>query len=169
MKLLLLHWQHLPQYDFLYFSINKLLSFIFLVPISTRVLTILLVQVNPHKHMADEMSASLSPIPVPAQKQLKYTAGIANGSVREPAAFMDQTRKVEFYSSDSVFAHSIRLFIVNECVLASADGTYGSVVNEEISTRRKWWETMEMEEESSSVAFTVQVEVAETVETFRTD
>lgn len=28
---------------------------------------------------------------------------------------------------------------------------------------------MEMEEESSSVAFTVQVEVAETVETFRTD
>ncbi|KAH6781081.1 P-loop containing nucleoside triphosphate hydrolases superfamily protein [Perilla frutescens var. hirtella] len=49
---------------------------------------------NSHKHMADEMSTPLSPIPVPAQKQLKYTAGVANGSVRELAAFMDQTRKM---------------------------------------------------------------------------
>ncbi|GFP83474.1 chromosome-associated kinesin kif4 [Phtheirospermum japonicum] len=50
--------------------------------------------VNPHKHNADDTSDPLSPIPVPAQKQLKYTAGIANGSVRESAAFMDQTRKM---------------------------------------------------------------------------
>ncbi|KAL8487529.1 hypothetical protein ACS0TY_024002 [Phlomoides rotata] len=48
---------------------------------------------NSLKHMADEMSPSLSPIPVPAQKQLKYTAGIANSSVRE-SAFMDQARKM---------------------------------------------------------------------------
>ncbi|XP_075516911.1 kinesin-like protein KIN-4A [Primulina tabacum] len=45
-----------------------------------------------HKHV--DMTGSLSPIPVPAQKQLKYTAGIVNGSVRESAAFMDQTRKM---------------------------------------------------------------------------
>ncbi|XP_011074401.1 kinesin-like protein KIN-4A [Sesamum indicum] len=49
---------------------------------------------NSLKHIADEMSGPLSPIPVPAQKQLKYTPGIANGSVRELAAFMDQTRKM---------------------------------------------------------------------------
>ncbi|KAL0314906.1 UNVERIFIED_CONTAM: Kinesin-like protein KIN-4A [Sesamum angustifolium] len=46
------------------------------------------------KHIADDTSGPLSPIPVPAQKQLKYTAGIANGSVRESTVFMDQTRKV---------------------------------------------------------------------------
>uniref|UniRef100_M1ADW1 Kinesin heavy chain n=2 Tax=Solanum TaxID=4107 RepID=M1ADW1_SOLTU len=40
------------------------------------------------------MSGPPSPIPVPAQKQLKYSAGIANASVREAAAFMDQTRKM---------------------------------------------------------------------------
>lgn len=49
---------------------------------------------NSNKHLADDMSTPLSPIPVPAQKQLKYTAGIANASVRESAAFMDQTRKM---------------------------------------------------------------------------
>ncbi|KAK3019934.1 hypothetical protein RJ639_004917, partial [Escallonia herrerae] len=46
------------------------------------------------KHFADDMSGPLSPISAPAQKQLKYTAGIANGSVRESAAFIDQTRKM---------------------------------------------------------------------------
>ncbi|KAJ8541120.1 hypothetical protein K7X08_001936 [Anisodus acutangulus] len=47
-----------------------------------------------NKHFAYEMSGPPSPIPVPAQKQLKYSAGIANASVREAAAFMDQTRKM---------------------------------------------------------------------------
>ncbi|KAL3840427.1 hypothetical protein ACJIZ3_025018 [Penstemon smallii] len=47
-----------------------------------------------HKHIADDTSGPLSPIPVPAQKQLKYTEGIANGSIKESAAFMDQTRKM---------------------------------------------------------------------------
>eukprot|EP00257_Ricinus_communis_P017132 XP_015575504.1 kinesin-like protein KIN-4A isoform X1 [Ricinus communis] len=46
------------------------------------------------KHFADDMSGPLSPMSVPAQKQLKYTPGIANGSVRESAAFIDQTRKM---------------------------------------------------------------------------
>ncbi|KAK4434405.1 Kinesin-like protein KIN-4A [Sesamum alatum] len=49
---------------------------------------------NSYKHIADEMNGPLSPIPVPAQKQLKYTPGVANSSVRELAAFMDQTRKM---------------------------------------------------------------------------
>ncbi|KAK2970657.1 hypothetical protein RJ640_012245 [Escallonia rubra] len=49
---------------------------------------------NSLKHFADDMSGPLSPISAPAQKQLKYTAGIANGSVRESAAFIDQTRKM---------------------------------------------------------------------------
>lgn len=49
---------------------------------------------NSNKHFVDEMSGPPSPIPVPAQKQLKYSAGIANASVREAAAFMDQSRKM---------------------------------------------------------------------------
>ncbi|CAI9757911.1 unnamed protein product [Fraxinus pennsylvanica] len=49
---------------------------------------------NSHKHVADDMGSPLSPILVPAQKQLKYTEGIVNGSIRESAAFMDQTRKM---------------------------------------------------------------------------
>nr|XP_009787508.1 PREDICTED: chromosome-associated kinesin KIF4A isoform X5 [Nicotiana sylvestris] len=47
-----------------------------------------------NKQFVDEMSGPPSPIPVPAQKQLKYSAGIANASVREAAAFIDQTRKM---------------------------------------------------------------------------
>ncbi|XP_057976182.1 kinesin-like protein KIN-4A isoform X3 [Malania oleifera] len=46
------------------------------------------------KHFADDMSGPSSPISLPAQKQLKFTAGIANGSIRESAAFLDQTRKM---------------------------------------------------------------------------
>ncbi|XP_043714272.1 kinesin-like protein KIN-4A isoform X2 [Telopea speciosissima] len=46
------------------------------------------------KHFTDDMSGPLSPMSVPAQKQLKYTAGIANGSVRDSAAFVDQSRKM---------------------------------------------------------------------------
>ncbi|KAG7943577.1 hypothetical protein I3843_15G048300 [Carya illinoinensis] len=49
---------------------------------------------NSLKHFADDMSGPLSPMSVPAQKQLKYTPGIANGSVRESAAFIDPTRKM---------------------------------------------------------------------------
>ncbi|KAL7602884.1 hypothetical protein Lser_V15G18980 [Lactuca serriola] len=49
---------------------------------------------NSLKHLADDMSGPLSPNSVPVPKQLKYTAGIANGSVRESAAFIDQKRKM---------------------------------------------------------------------------
>ncbi|XP_042507503.1 kinesin-like protein KIN-4A isoform X2 [Macadamia integrifolia] len=53
--------------------------------------------VNSHgtvKHFADDISGPLSPTSVPAPKQLKYTAGIANGSVRDSAAFLDHSRKM---------------------------------------------------------------------------
>nr|GMD96349.1 kinesin-like protein KIN-4A isoform X1 [Ipomoea batatas] len=40
------------------------------------------------------MSVPLSPVSVPAQKQLKYTAGIVNASVKDSAAFIDQARKM---------------------------------------------------------------------------
>ncbi|KAJ7966586.1 Kinesin-like protein [Quillaja saponaria] len=49
---------------------------------------------NSLKHFEEDMSGPLSTISVPAQKQLKYTAGIANGSVRDSAAFIDQSRKM---------------------------------------------------------------------------
>ncbi|KAG6747682.1 hypothetical protein POTOM_047572 [Populus tomentosa] len=49
---------------------------------------------NSLKHFNDDMSGPLSPVSVPAQKQLKYTPGVANGSVKESAAFIDQTRKM---------------------------------------------------------------------------
>lgn len=48
---------------------------------------------NSLEHFNDEMSAPLSPIPAPAHKQIKYTAGIANGSIKESASFVDR-RKV---------------------------------------------------------------------------
>ena len=53
--------------------------------------------------------------------------------------------------------------------IVSADGSTWSVVDENISTCRTRWEVMEVEEKSSPVAFTVQMEVAETVETVRID
>lgn len=46
------------------------------------------------KQYADDMSGPLSPMSLPASKQLKFTPGIVNGSVRESVAFLDQTRKV---------------------------------------------------------------------------
>lgn len=46
----------------------------------------------------------------------------------------------------------------------SPDGAYWPVINEKTSPRRTWWETLEMEEESSSMAITVQMEMAKTVE-----
>ncbi|XVE94947.1 hypothetical protein REPUB_Repub02eG0053800 [Reevesia pubescens] len=49
---------------------------------------------NSLKHVADDMNGSLSPMSVPAQKQLKYSPGIVNGPARESAAFIDQTRKM---------------------------------------------------------------------------
>lgn len=46
------------------------------------------------KHTADDMSGQLSPISAPAQKQLKYSPGIANGQVRDSAAFIDAKKMI---------------------------------------------------------------------------
>ncbi|KAK7251004.1 hypothetical protein RIF29_33855 [Crotalaria pallida] len=46
------------------------------------------------KHLADEMSGPLSPMSLPAPKQLKFTPGVVNGSGRESPTFMDDARKM---------------------------------------------------------------------------
>ncbi|TYH78968.1 hypothetical protein ES332_D03G028100v1 [Gossypium tomentosum] len=46
------------------------------------------------KHFADDLSGPLSPVSLPAPKQLKFTPGFVNVSVRDSAAFLDQTRKM---------------------------------------------------------------------------
>nr|XP_027192618.1 kinesin-like protein KIN-4A isoform X1 [Cicer arietinum] len=46
------------------------------------------------KHLADEMSGPLSPMSLPAPKQLKFTPGVVNGSITVSAAFLDEARKM---------------------------------------------------------------------------
>ncbi|KAF2324348.1 hypothetical protein GH714_012721 [Hevea brasiliensis] len=94
------------------------------------------------KHLADDLSGPLSPMSVPAQKQLKYTPGF------RPPCYLAK--------------------IVIGCVV-SADGTTWAVVNEKISNCGTRWEAMEVEKKSSPVAFAIQMEVAEAMETVRID
>ncbi|KAJ0253009.1 Kinesin-like protein KIN-4A [Hirschfeldia incana] len=46
------------------------------------------------KHLAEDMNNTPSPMTVPAQKQLKFTPGIANGKVRDSAAFINANKKM---------------------------------------------------------------------------
>ncbi|XP_073003091.1 kinesin-like protein KIN-4A isoform X4 [Typha latifolia] len=46
------------------------------------------------KHCADETSTPLSPVAVPAQKQLKYSPGIANSPIKGSATFNNQPLKM---------------------------------------------------------------------------
>ncbi|XVE87082.1 hypothetical protein DITRI_Ditri18aG0087800 [Diplodiscus trichospermus] len=46
------------------------------------------------KHFTDDLSGPLSPMSLPAPKQLKFTPGVVNVSIGETAAFLDQTRKM---------------------------------------------------------------------------
>ncbi|XP_024019524.1 kinesin-like protein KIN-4A [Morus notabilis] len=46
------------------------------------------------KHFADDTNGPLSPMSLPAPKQLKFTPGVVNGSVRESVTFENQTRKM---------------------------------------------------------------------------
>ncbi|XP_057532737.1 kinesin-like protein KIN-4A isoform X2 [Amaranthus tricolor] len=48
---------------------------------------------GPVKHSVDDMSGPMSPVSAPAQKQLKYTPGIANGHVRD-SAYIDPKRMI---------------------------------------------------------------------------
>jgi hypothetical protein len=54
-------------------------------------------------------------------------------------------------------------------MVVAADGSYGTIVNEETSSCRTSWQTLEVEEKSPSVAGTVQMEMAEAMETLRMD
>ncbi|KAE8653961.1 Kinesin-like protein FRA1 [Hibiscus syriacus] len=80
---------------------------------------------NSLKHVADDMNGSLSPISVPAQKQLKY----------------------------------------------SPDGTARTITNEKVSSywAGRKWKTVEMEKKPSPMACTIQMEMAEAMETFGMD
>lgn len=120
------------------------------------------------KHYADDMSGHLSPMLLPAPKQLKFTPGIVNGPARESVAFLDQTGKV-IPLLLAVF-ESVASPLINKGNYAvSSDSTGWTFVNEEIGSFRANWKTLAMEEESSSVAASVQMEVAETMETLRVD
>jgi len=46
------------------------------------------------KQQAEDVKGPLSPMSMPVPKQLKYTPGVANGLVRESAAFVDQGKRV---------------------------------------------------------------------------
>ncbi|KAJ6733152.1 KINESIN-LIKE PROTEIN KIN-4B [Salix koriyanagi] len=94
------------------------------------------------KHYADDMSGHLSPMSLPAQKQLKFTPGIVNWSARESVAFLDQTGKIV---------------------------PAGHLSMKKTDSFRANWKTLAMEEESSSVAASVQMEVAETMEALGVD
>ncbi|XP_027329284.1 kinesin-like protein KIN-4A isoform X2 [Abrus precatorius] len=49
---------------------------------------------NSLKHYAEDIKEPSSPESLPVQKQRKFTPGIANGRVRESAAFIDQSRRM---------------------------------------------------------------------------
>ncbi|KAE9586822.1 putative plus-end-directed kinesin ATPase [Lupinus albus] len=49
---------------------------------------------NSLKHYAEDMKGPSSPMPMPMPKQLKFMPGVANGLVRESAAFMDQKSRM---------------------------------------------------------------------------
>lgn len=49
------------------------------------------------KHIAEDMNNTPSPMTVPAQKQLKFTPGIASGKVRDSAAFINANKKVKVH------------------------------------------------------------------------
>nr|GEW87304.1 kinesin-like protein KIN-4A [Tanacetum cinerariifolium] len=57
---------------------------------------------NSLKHMSDDMSGPLSLNFVPIPKKLKYTTGIANGSIKESTAFIDQKQKMVLMSQLSL-------------------------------------------------------------------
>lgn len=61
------------------------------------------------------MSRPLSPMSLPAPKQLKFTPGIVNGSISESASFLDHTRKVVFLLAAIFFMWLFCLFNKLKC------------------------------------------------------
>lgn len=105
------------------------------------------------KHFADDMSGPLSPMSLPAPKQLKFSPGIANGSMRESAAFLDQTQKVPVFSTPLLSCNFLcEIEDLSYFWSLGADGTNWTVINEETGNCRTGWEALEMEKESSPVA-----------------
>ncbi|KAE8693325.1 Kinesin-like protein BC2 [Hibiscus syriacus] len=91
------------------------------------------------KHFADDLSGPLSPVSLPASKQLKFTPGLMS------------------------------FCLIKKVDIVNADGTSWTFVNEEIDNQGSNWKTLEVEEKSSPMATPIQVEVAEAMETIRMD
>jgi len=117
-------------------------------------------------HSADDPNTPLSPVAVPAQKQLKYSAGIVNSPSKGIAAIKKEQLKV----STSIILYliiivAICLYLIPSLTIFNADGSYCTVVcGEESFNSRAIRKALEVEKEPSPVAAAVQVEVAEAME-----
>jgi len=105
------------------------------------------------KHLADEMSGPLSPMSLPAPKQLKFTPGVVNWSVTESTTSLDEARKVSLLHS--VFLMTMTIFFQLVVIVLCSDDTHWRVVNKEASCHGTSRKTLEVEEKSSSMAATV--------------
>ncbi|TKY57847.1 Kinesin protein FRA1 [Spatholobus suberectus] len=121
---------------------------------------------NSLKHYAEDITEPLSPESVPVQKQRKYMPGITNGQVRESAAFIDQSRRV-IYSPFILNWYMIFHWAKDVRFTVNVDDTHWATVNEKTSNCwTSFWQAMEVEKKPPSVVTTIQMEVAETMETF---
>lgn len=114
------------------------------------------------------MSGALFTRSLPAPKQLKFTPGIANGSVKESPTLLNPTQKVT-YLINATLVFCIFSLLKNVNIIDGADGNNWASIHEEFSSCRTNREALEVEEKSSSVVAAVQVEVAKAMETLRMD
>jgi len=102
------------------------------------------------------MSGPLSPMSLPAPKQLKFTPGVVNWSVTESASFLDEARKVSLLHSVFLMTMIMFFFFFKLIVIVLySDDTHWRVVNKEASCHGTSRKTLEVEEKSSSMAATV--------------
>lgn len=110
---------------------------------------------------------------LPAPKQLKFTSGIVNGSVRESATFLDETRKVNIPLHTLLYTytytHTRVSFSCKVVMFLYSDDTNRAFVTKEASSCRASWKTLEVEEKPPSMVVAVQMEVAKAMETLRMD
>lgn len=78
------------------------------------------------KHLADEMSDPLSPMSLPAPKQLKFTPGVVNWSVTESATFLNEARKVP---CSILFLWWRWYFFFSVVIVLYSDDTHWGAVN----------------------------------------
>lgn len=116
------------------------------------------------KHSVHDPNTPLSPVTVPAQKQLKYSAGIVNSPSKGIATITKEQLKVS-----SIILYLIIIVaiydLISSLTVFNADGSHTTVVcGEEAFSSRAIRKALEMEKKPSPVAAAVQVEVAEALE-----